>query len=353
MLKQQVNPDTIEIARLSRGVGQLELSNEIGIKQGTLSKMESGILSISEETITKIAAYLKYPVDFFYEKIVIPPTFAIHYRKKKAVDGIELQKMQYNIYIMKHFIKKLLKAATINSNMLYLNPDEYGDPESIANIVRNKWNIPRGPIKNLMEVVESAGVIVLLVEYDNDELDGEVVPDEDGLPVIYLNKNRPPDRIRFTLAHELGHLIMHSKDYIIAGEDAEKEANVFASEFLMPSDDIRYQIDESLNLARLADLKRHWKVSMAALIVAAERVGLEKKRISSLWAQINKAGFKKKEPDLGIQYESPRLVKEIFDLYFNKLNYSIDDLGEIVTLHKSDIRNIVDLYNNKLFRLVS
>jgi Zn-dependent peptidase ImmA (M78 family)/transcriptional regulator with XRE-family HTH domain len=283
MQKQQVKPNTIEIARLSRGWVQLELSEEIGIRQGTLSKIESGLIPASEEVIEKIAKVLNYPVSFFYEDIVVPPTFAIHYRKKKSLDGIELQKLQYNIYIMKHFVKKLSKAVNIKNNMCYLNPDDHGDPEEIAYMVRQKWNIPRGPIKNLMSVVEAAGVIVLLVDYDNDEIDGEVVPDENGMPFIYLNKNRPADRIRYTLAHELGHLIMHSKDYIVSGEQAEQEANLFASAFLAPSNDIRYQLDDNLSLGRLADLKRHWKISMAALVKAAERVGVDSRRIKSLW----------------------------------------------------------------------
>ncbi|RYE24769.1 MAG: ImmA/IrrE family metallo-endopeptidase [Sphingobacteriales bacterium] len=353
MQRQQVKPNTIEIARLSRGKVQLELSEEVGIKQGTLSKIESGLIIPNEDIIEKIAKSLNYPVAFFYEDIVIPPTFAIHYRKKKALDGLELQKLQYKIYILKHFVKKLTKAVNIKNNMFYLNPDEHGDPEEIATQIRLKWSIPRGPIKNLMSIVEAAGVIVLLVDYENDEIDGEVVPDENGMPFIYLNKNRPPDRIRFTLAHELGHLIMHTKDYIVSGVQAEDEANLFAGAFLAPSDDIRYQLDDNLSLARLADLKRHWKMSMASLVKAAERVGVESKKTKSLWVQLSKSGYRKKEPDLGIPYEHPTLVKQIFDIYFDSLGYSIDDLASLVPLYKTEIRGIIDLYSNKTIRLMA
>src|SRR4051812_34124108 len=102
MQREQVNPKSVEIARLSRGKGQLEISDALGIKQGTLSKIESRLSPISDDLITKLGSILGYPVSFFYEEISIPPSFAIHYRKKKVFTGIELQKMQYSIYIMKH-----------------------------------------------------------------------------------------------------------------------------------------------------------------------------------------------------------------------------------------------------------
>ena len=352
MPKKQVNYRTIEIARLSRGIGQPVLAMEIGIAQGTLSKIESGILSASNDIIEKISKALDYPVDFFAEEITVPPSFAIHYRKKKVLQGIELQKMQYGLYIKKHFIKKLMKAVNITSKMVYLSPDEYGDPEAIAAIVRNKWGVPRGPINNLVNLVESVGVVILLVEFNDDNIDGEVIPDEDGLPVIYINKNMSADRIRFTLAHELGHLIMHSKDYIVPGEVAEKEANFFAAEFLMPSDDIRYQLDESLNLSRLADLKRHWKTSMVSIVMTASRIGaISDKKQKSLFAQLYGKGYKMKEPELGLQPENPTIVKQIFNIYFDQLNYSIEDLTELVPLDRKELRSIIDTYSNKTFRL--
>lgn len=352
MLKKQINHNTIEIARISRGYSQKELCEKIGIQQGSLSKYESGLLVPNSEIIESISKELNYPVHFFYEDIIIPPSFAIHYRKKKALSGIELQMLQYRLYIMKHIVKKLMKAVTIQNRMIHISPDEYGDPEHIAHIVRQKWGVPRGPIKNLVSLVESVGVVVLLVDSNNSDLDGEVVPDEDGQPIIYLNKNRSVDRLRFTLAHELGHLIMHTSDYIVPGEIAEQEANIFAAEFLMPSEDIRYQIDEDINIARLADLKRHWKVSMAALAMTARRIGaINDSKFKSLMIQLSQKGYRKKEPELGLPPESPTIVKQILDLYFDKLSYSIEDLEEIVPLQKVELKGMIDLYNNKTIRL--
>ena len=78
-------------------------------------------------------------------------------------------------------------------------------------------------------------------------------------------QNSPTDRARFTLAHELAHLIMHR----IPTPDSEGEADRFASEFLMPARDIAADLN-GFSLQKAAVLKPYWRVSMAALIQHAE-----------------------------------------------------------------------------------
>ena len=82
-LMKQVNRKTIEIARLSRGLNEKELSDKIKIEQGTLSKIENEELSIKHEVLKTIATVLKYPVEFFYEDIKILSPLVVHYRKRK------------------------------------------------------------------------------------------------------------------------------------------------------------------------------------------------------------------------------------------------------------------------------
>ncbi|MFX5225882.1 ImmA/IrrE family metallo-endopeptidase, partial [Acinetobacter baumannii] len=89
-------------------------------------------------------------------------------------------------------------------------------------------------------------------------------------PCIFIDKNMPSDRQRFTLAHELGHAIMHK----LPSENMEDEANRFASALLMPSKDIRPYLTGKITLEKLATLKLVWKVSMNALLKTAEREGL-------------------------------------------------------------------------------
>jgi Zn-dependent peptidase ImmA (M78 family) len=128
-------------------------------------------------------------------------------------------------------------------------------------------------------------------------------------PLMFLNTEVPTDRKRLTMAHELGHLCLHTLDI---GDDVEGEANAFAAEFLMPADVIRPQL-RNLNLGRLIDLKRVWGVSIQALIERASQLGMmPTKRRTALYKQLSARGWIRQEPaSEELAPETPRLAGEI------------------------------------------
>src|SRR6185369_4316254 len=94
-------------------------------------------------------------------------------------------------------------------------------------------------------------------------------------PVIFTNRAMLGDRLRFTLAYELGHLVMHTSGSANLGESIGHEANLFAAEFLMPEKDILPDFkDKHITLQLLAELKKKWKVSMQSLLYRADSLGL-------------------------------------------------------------------------------
>lgn len=100
--------------------------------------------------------------------------------------------------------------------------EEFGDPRDIARMTRAHWGMPRGPVNDLVQTLEAAGIIVVMMDFETSRVDaiGRWIP---GLPPIFcVNQNIPKDRLRFTLAHELGHMIMHDA----ASPEMEDEANV-------------------------------------------------------------------------------------------------------------------------------
>ena len=91
----------------------------------------------------------------------------------------------------------------------------------------------------MVTLLENNGIIVISMVFGTDKMDGLSSITNKGRRVVFLNSRMPSDRIRFSLAHELGHIIMHLDDIIPDNRDEEDEANTFASEFLMPSNDIK------------------------------------------------------------------------------------------------------------------
>lgn len=112
----------------------------------------------------------------------------------------------------------------------------------------------------MVRLLERAGIIIT-IRFGVPEVDAiaQVVPELP--PMIFVNQDAPMDRLRFTLAHELGHLVMHAFPH----PELEEEANRFAAEFLMPVANIRTQFAQ-VSLPVLAMLKKVWRVSMAALL---------------------------------------------------------------------------------------
>src|SRR2546421_1977476 len=109
-------------------------------------------------------------------------------------------------------------------------------------------------------------------------------------PLFFVDTRRFTwDRLRYTLAHELGHLIMHHDS---TDADAERQADIFAAEFLMPSRDVRPYL-YNLTVEKLANLKTYWKVSMSALIKRASDLdAITSRHARTLWMKMAQAGYK-------------------------------------------------------------
>lgn len=342
MSNDKVNSKMVTLARESRGVTQGELAKRIAetlgraVTQGTISKIEQGLLNVSDEILTSLVSVLKYPQSFYYQNDEIYSAGMSQHRKRASLPSKTLCKIDALTNIIRLHIKSLLKSVEgLDTRIPYYDIDEYCDPNQIAGMVRQAWCIPRGPVDSVTKYLEKAGIIVVHCDFETRLIDGITMNCGDRLPpVIFVNKEITGDRLRFTLAHELGHIIMHK----FPSEKMEEEANMFASEYLMPASDIKPNL-AYLTLHKLADLKLHWKVSMAALVYRATALGMITPRQSQyLFMQLSKAGYKTREPvELDVPKEVPVLLRKIIDVHVNDLNYSVEEIAKILHVEESEL----------------
>ena len=216
-----------------------------------------------------------------------------------------------NVYRM--HIRLLMREVEIEPVLALplFDPLEYA-PEDAARLVRMQWRMPSGPVRDLIGWLESAGCVVVAEDFGSMTGGGRV----DGLsqwagdsPVMLVNDRAPTDRLRLTLAHELGHVCLHSEQL---GGDPEDEANAFAAELLMPADLIRPEL-HNLSLGKLHGLKRYWGVSMQALIERAYRLGtLTARQRTGLYKALSARGWRTREPlSEELSPERPRLVERL------------------------------------------
>ena len=333
----RVNPNMIILARESRGMQQKTLAEQLKVTQGRISKIEMGLLTIPEELLERLAAALHYPLHFFYQEgqIMGVGVAELFHRKRKDVPQKDLSRIYATIEIRARHIEALCKAAEVPSTMQRLDVDEYdGRVEEIAMLARSTWNVPRGPIANLTQTMEDMGIIIVPCEFGTRKVDAISRWVGSLPPMIFVNPDSPKDRYRFSLAHELGHLIMHA----VPNPEIEDQADRFAAEFLMPEREVRADLT-GLSLQQLPQLKRYWRVSMASLIKKAGDIGaITESQSRYLWARMAQAGYRTREPaELDVTGEQITLLYELVDTHRVDLGYGEEDLQSLLALESDEL----------------
>lgn len=333
--------ELIVLARESREISQSALAYQIGVSQGTLSKVENGQVAASDELIQKLSNFLNYPSDFFSQDYTFRNLPVSFYRKRVAVKASLIHAIRARINILRLHVLTLLKSVDIPECRLpFVDLAEYdGSPERVVQELRIRWHLPRGPVENLTRTLEDAGVIIIRCDFGTRQIDAVSLyePMDDLPPMIFVSEAIPGDRLRFSLAHETAHLILHSH-LPLPGENIEDEADRFAAEFLMPAADIRNFLSRP-TLTKLALLKPHWGVAIQALLMRAGQLGqITERQRRYLWMQVSAAGYRTQEP-LPIGVETPSLISELIQTHLEDLGYDDTNLSKLLHLELAEFRS--------------
>lgn len=347
-----VNPKQLIIAREYRGYNQTELAREIkGLSQSNLSKYEKGIDILSDEILMKIVELLDFPFDFFTKKISNFSENA-NYRKRATINKGDRAQIDITCKLIGYVIDQMsdeLEYPTFNLPMIDI--EEGFIPEYIAQYTRKLLGI-EGPVKDINKILEKNGIIIVDFDFDTSLFDGVSFISDHGYPIIIVNKNCSNDRKRFSISHELGHIIMHSAITNLYPDhrNKEQEANIFASEFLMPSADIKYGL-RGLKMTDLSELKRYWLTSMSSIVRRAYDLGcIPQDRYKYLNIELSRSGFKRKEP-IEVYIDSPKIFLTAYEMYKNELGYTKDDLSRAFSLPIDVINRLFDSVGQRKLRI--
>ena len=331
------NHEMVQMARESRGWTQTQLSSESGLTQGFISRLEAGEKHASEEKIAALASALSYPRSFFfqrgsYEGFGLSMVF---YRKRAKTKVKDLKILQAEKNIRKMQLQRLLDSVDVFTNHRFpsMDIDEHdGAVESIASLVRANWQLPLGPVNNLIQSIERAGGVVYRFDFGTKDIDALSEWPEGMPPLFYLNSNAPMDRARFSLAHELGHVVMHHT----ASDTMEREADRFAAEFLMPEKQIKSQL-ENIDIKKAARLKPYWRVSMQAMIYRARDLSqITPTQFTALYKRLGHLGYRKTEPN-PISPEHPKLLNKVFSVFESTNEFSYSDMARLFCVTENEL----------------
>lgn len=335
---EKLNFRQFTFAREYRGLTQTELAKRVkGLSQSNLSKFEQGLETLSEEVLGRIKETLDFPDGFFYENILNKIENA-HYRKKAGLTKGERNKIEYSNKIIGYIIDKMGESVEYPEyHFTNFDLEDGYTPESIALFTRKQLRLNDKPFENIVKELELRGIIVY--EIDAVEgFDGVSFITDNSLRVIVINKNYSNDRKRRTLAHELGHIIMHL-DYLVPDiRDKENEADRFASELLMPKEYIEGAL-RYLTFKKLGELKQYWLTSMFSIAVRAKELKcISAEQYKNICIQFSRKGYRKAEP-INVYIDTPSIFNEAYRLHKEALHYSDQDLSKAFSLPLDIITN--------------
>lgn len=303
--------EILTTARRARGKTQGELADAVGITQAALSRYENGLREPDDATLEKLAHALGVTTRFIEHSGRVRGAMAVdaHMRRRGTAQATVWKRLEAKLNMYRMHTSLLAEDVRLRAEQHLPTYDPIDTrPEDAARLTRMQWGMPVGPVRNLVGWIEAAGCLIIEEDFGTTRVDGMSQWIND-IPLIYINAAAPTDRKRLTLAHELGHLVLHATEVT---EDIEDQANAFAAEILMPIEVIRPQL-RGLRVGSLMDLKREWGVSMGALVERSYRAGLmTPTQRTSMWKMLSARGWRTSEPlSDELPPEHPRLARQI------------------------------------------
>ncbi|MGP4061467.1 helix-turn-helix domain-containing protein [Halobacillus sp. H74] len=352
-------PDRLREARESRGLTIIELAEGVGISHQSISKYENGKANPGHLTLNKICNELNFPVQFML-KSPLKRNEKVTYFRSRANATVKSKKIHQSrlgwVEEIYSFIQEILQLPETNIPIINdsksFEPTPYGEIENIAQNLRRRFGIGNGPISDVVLLLEKNGAIISRSEFGDFRIDAcSKWNDTNQRPFIMLgNDKNSAARSRFDIAHELGHLILHPNltwaefnnktNYKII----EKEANYFATAFLLPSSSFGSEI-YSTSMESLINLKKRWKVSIQAIAYRARELDLiTPHQFVNVRRRLAKKDWLQKEPlDDALKVEEPRILKEAITMIIDHHVISREELIATIGLSTSDIEVLANI----------
>lgn len=318
----EFNPGRIDAAIRCRGWTKKDLACRAGVSQTTIGRLTKGTLEFNEDAARLIAFATGLPIAFFILRDNPVEESELTFRRQSRMPRRKVAQIVQEYNLLADAADRLADMNGITGRGEWLDllapggqPD-MDDVERIAMETRAHWGLPdSGPIRNVTRMMERDGIVVapLATHVEGAVGDGVTSPGPDRpRPVVgCLEDGRPGDRIRFTLAHELGHLVLHRRRRPTDPKLAELEANSYAGALLLPRRDATSMLSHHPRLSDYVAVKAGWGLSIAASISTSLRMGIiDDERRRSLMIQMANRQWNRREP-VEVPRERPTLLKQM------------------------------------------
>lgn len=309
----------IKRARQAAGMSLRELAGNCGVSAMAISKYERGEITPSSDVLLSLAAALGVRIEYFFREHDVELE-EVEYRKHPDLPEKAKKRVLANVrnqmerwLALEEFIPTRWAVQFALPAGLPAKVKSLADVEEVAAAVRRAWKLGQAAIPNLIDTFELQGIKVFATSFNGENVDGLSAKVNAKPVVVIRDGDRPGDRQRFTLAHELGHLVL--KGRLDKALDEEKACHRFAGALLVPKDAVFKLLGKGrtwIEPRELQLLKEEWGLSMAGWMLRARDLGvLPRKQAGELWRHFEKNGWDKHEPDPQYPTEEPRGFEQL------------------------------------------
>lgn len=319
MLESQVtlSPSRLTLARHLRGQTKVELAAASGISRRSLANYESGRSLLGQSAAMRLAQVLNVSLGFLTAvEVDPPPAEAISFRSLSRLPARTRDRACAFATLASHLSDWLTDKIDLPEADL---PDwQYVNPEAAAEGLRAQWGLGVEPCPPLAPLLEAHGVRVFSLARLANQWVGL-----DGLsfwhgttPIVLIDTAMPTSRLRMSLAHELGHLVLHKEHGLADRRVTEQEAAKFAAAFLLPRNNLTTCGVRTYNVQALVQLKAVWGASVAALARRLYEIEmLSEWNYRQVFIQLSILGWRKGEPEeteRPLPSEASVLLRKVF-----------------------------------------
>ncbi|MFC7994346.1 helix-turn-helix domain-containing protein [Streptomyces pilosus] len=362
------DPARLTQARRLAGLTKKEVAERVGVSPAAVGQYETGVSKPRPDLLPRLADVLDVPLPFF---IAGRPSNRLdasmaHFRSLRSTPKAQRERalaFAEQVWELTYALEKRVQLPPVDLPGFAGGEVHPGlalprEPAAAARELRRQWNLGDGPVTHLVRRMEAHGIVVVAPSTADEAAHTvDAFSSRCARPLAVLTPNRTDDvyRHRFTAAHELGHLVLHGD--ATGDSRQEREADAFAAEFLTPSTSIAPLLPSRLDLARLAELRRIWGVSVKSLIYRCRELGMISdatasrgyQRLRTLEAQ---PGFAP-EPVDGFPGEQPVLLAQAYELAEKEKGLTIPVLAEELAWHPARVRRLLGVPDSRpVLRLV-
>lgn len=316
MSSEHFNPDRLTLMRERAGMTKESLAQQCDVTRRTVTDWESG--RVAAPPLATLAEVFNVEAAFFCREdapqldqldVSFRALSSLGARKAKQVVAAARLGLGLSLWLDERYRTPAVDVPSLDELVSPLGHDDYS-PEPASNMLRQSWNLGDRPVKHMLGLLERQGVRVFSLPVEDRDVDAFSFWHANR-PYIFLNTDKSAERLRFDLAHELGHLLLHRGISTARERHYELQANRFASSFLMPADGLLAQIATGSHQLRLPDvyiMKRSWKVSAVSMVRRLFDLGTILDWHYRKWmVDLSSQGYRRGEPD-GLHPEQSRLI---------------------------------------------